>query len=309
MSVSHRNDFLWSGRQDFEDGAQARRLHDLMGEKGQRALLGFACDAGVIRNKGRAGAAHAPDQIRKALTNLSATGGPSALTDLGTIQIENDALEAGQTHMSIKLDKELRQYERIVVLGGGHETAFGSYSGLKLHYPDAHIGIINLDAHLDLRKPGDSGPSSGTPFYQMREAFPKKFDYLCLGAAEESNTSALFDRARQWSVGVISDKALLRDPRAADKVIRDMIARSDIIYLTIDLDVLPFYQMPGVSAPAARGVPLATIERLIGFVLEGCDAAGKKLPLADIVELNPVYDQDNMSAKTAALIARQLLLS
>ncbi|MDT9702772.1 arginase family protein, partial [Streptomyces sp. P17] len=82
---------------------------------------------------------------------------------------------------------------------------------------------------------------------------------------------------------IVSDHALLSDPMAADAEIAALIARNDLVYLTLDLDVLPHWQAPGVSAPAARGLPLAVVEHLIAQVRQ----AGPKLRLADVVELCP----------------------
>ena len=195
----------------------------------------------------------------------------------------------------------------VVVLGGGHETAFGSYQGLRQAFSDKKIGIINLDAHLDLRKLGEAGPSSGTPFNQIRDLAPEEFDYLCLGVAEEANSIALFDRARDWSVGIVSDQDLIKNPGAADVQIQAMAQRSDILYLTIDIDVLPHFQAPGVSAPAARGVPFETIEHLVDQCLAACQCHNASMPLADIVELSPPFDRDGVTAKTAAYLARKLL--
>lgn len=309
MSVSHDNTFKWLGRVDPEDGEAARRFYHLSGKNHDRAILGFSCDAGVARNKGRIGAASAPHIIRRALANLAVPVNGDGFTDLGDINVIDDALEAGQTHLAIMLDKNLRKFKRILVLGGGHETAFGSFSGLKLHYPERRIGILNLDAHLDLRAISAAGPSSGTPFYQMRELDPIHFDYLCLGVAHESNTQALFQRAKDWGVEIVDDRSLINDPASANKAITNLIARNDLVYLTIDLDVLPHYQMPGVSAPAARGVPLETIEKLIELCLETCAANGKEVPIVDIVEYSPPFDLDGVAAKTAAYLARKIMLS
>jgi len=309
MSVTHINKFQWIGRDDPEDGKLAKRLFHLAGKGNPRAVIGFASDVGVERNKGRIGAAQAPTAIRQAMVNLAAPPMATGFSDLGDVSVIGDALEAAQTQFSITLDKMLRHHDRMVVLGGGHETAFASYSGLKVHYPENRIGIINLDAHLDLRGIGEQGASSGTPFYQMRELDPDQFDYLCLGAALESNTSALFQRAASWDVKIVTDQELNRNPMAGDDQILEMIARNDVIYLTIDLDVLPHYQMPGVSAPATRGVPLATIERIIYLILKQTEAANKTLPLADIVEYCPRFDKDGMGAKTAAYLVRTILFS
>lgn len=309
MPVHHIAPVPWSGRNDPEDGEEAVRLHHLAGDSGTRALLGFACDAGVVRNKGRPGARQGPQAIRTALANLAAPPRAKPFADLGDIAVEGDDLETGQSALADKISDALKSYQRLVVLGGGHETAFGSYCGLAKAYPDKRIGIVNLDAHFDLRLVGPDGPSSGTPFSQIREYDPARFDYLCLGIADESNSQALVTRAKNWGVATVSDHALIADSSAADREIEAIIARNDLIYLTIDIDVLPHFQAPGVSAPAARGVPLATIEHIIGYLLAQCTASETLCPLADIVETCPAHDLQSVTSKTAAFMVRRLLFS
>ena len=136
-----------------------------MQKEATRAVIGFACDAGVTRNKGRPGAAQGPDALRIALTNLAAPENHRPFTDLGDIAVSDDDLEAGQEKLADHLSAALTVHDRIIVLGGGHETAFGSFSGIRKAHPNQKIGIINLDAHLDLRLIGENGPSSGTPLH------------------------------------------------------------------------------------------------------------------------------------------------
>ncbi|MEN7343642.1 MAG: formimidoylglutamase [Pseudomonadota bacterium] len=309
MSASFLPANQWTGRSDNEDGERARRLHQLVVDKANQALIGFACDAGVSRNQGRPGAALAPNSIRHAMANMAATSAMEPFVDLGDISVKEDALESGQQLLGDHIGRALANgMERIVVLGGGHETAYGSYLGLRTVYPDHCIGIINLDAHFDLRAPGERGPSSGTPFHQIRQHKPTLFDYLCLGVAEEANTVALFERAARWQTGTVSDHALIADPHIADGLIDRLASRCDIVYLTIDMDVLPHYQAPGVSAPAPRGVPLTIIEHLVNQTLVACRRHGTPMPVADIVEVSPPLDQDDVTAKTAALLCRRLLM-
>ncbi len=308
MSVTYQPAEPWTGRSDPEDGPGAVRLHHLQQADTTRGLIGFACDAGVARNKGRVGAKEAPHAIRQAMRNLAAPEAASGFTDLGTIAVEDDDLETGQSMLSNQIAGALDGLDRLVVLGGGHETAFGSYSGLKQKWPDKRIGIINLDAHLDLRAIGDAGPSSGTPFYQIHALDPDRFDYLCLGIAEEANTAALIARAAKFGVTAIHDHELARDTARAEQEIDAVFARNDLVYLTIDMDVLPHAVAPGVSAPAARGVSLATIEALVDHVLIHARTRPGALPLADIVEVCPRFDQDGVTARVAANLARKLLL-
>ena len=83
--------------------------------------------------------------------------------------------------------------------------------------------------------------------------------------------------------------------------IEHLIARYDRLYLTIDLDVLPACEMPAVSAPAALGVPLATLLRIV----EPLCRSGK-LQAVDLVEFNPQYDIDSQGARAAARLAWQI---
>ena len=309
MPAAHIPPKPWTGRDDPEDGPDAKRMHHFAGDKGARALLGFACEAGVKRNKGRVGAKQGPAALRAALGGLSAPRDAEAFADLGDVSVEGDDLEDGQALLGQYVSDALAAHDRVIVLGGGHETAYGGYLGLAHRYPDEKIGVINLDAHLDLRTIGEAGPSSGTPFSQIRACAPDRFDYLCIGAAEEANTIALFDRAAEWGARVVMDKALLNNPHAADVEIAAMAQRCDIMYLTIDIDLMPHYQAPGVSAPAARGVPFFIVEHLVKTAIAVCREKKRPLPLADIVELSPPFDRDNMTAKSAALLIRRLLSS
>ena len=92
----------WSGRIDAADGERGRRWHQVVrpvatADRPGVVLLGFASDAGVIRNHGRPGAADGPRTLRRALANLAWHGGDDArLYDAGNVTCEGDQLEDAQ---------------------------------------------------------------------------------------------------------------------------------------------------------------------------------------------------------------------
>ncbi|VFS64352.1 Formimidoylglutamase [Raoultella planticola] len=154
-------------------------------------------------------------------------------------------------------------------------------------FPGEKVGIINLDAHLDLRIADQA--SSGTPFRQLAlecDAQQRGFHYTCIGASRAANTLALWDEAARRQVRVIEDLEVLDafELRVAPEIARH-IALYDRLYLTIDLDVLPAREMPAVSAPAALGITLATLLRIV----EPLCRSGK-LQAVDLVEFNPRFD-------------------
>lgn len=298
---------LWQGRDDRAESPNALRLFQTITQsptfspemyREQIALLGFACDEGVKRNQGRTGAAGAPDALRKALANLASHAGHQRLVDLGNIVAQAPDLEGAQQALRTAVQRCLQAEMRTFVLGGGHETAFAHGAGVLDAFPQAKVGIVNLDAHLDLRYAEQ--PTSGTPFRQLAhlcEQQQREFHYACVGVSRAANTQALWDEAQRLGVTVVED--LHCDTAQAQ--LAQFIANLDVIYLTIDLDVLPVWEMPDVSAPAALGVPLATLLRLI----EPLCRSGK-LQAVDMVEFNPRFDDDGRAARVAARLGWQI---
>lgn len=303
----------WTGRDDSAESPAAKRLFQTVtvtrdfapdAHPGKIALLGFACDEGVKRNLGRAGAQQGPDALRKALANMASHQGHERLVDVGNVHAEPDRLEAAQQALHDAVLACQRAQMKTLVLGGGHETAWGHGSGVLDAFPDENIAIVNLDAHLDLRQAAVA--TSGTPFRQLAlhcESQGRRFNYTCYGASRAANTQALWQEGHDRKVTVFEDLTLL-DPLTSlwQADVQRVIAEHDRIYLTIDLDVLPAWEMPAVSAPAALGVPLAILLRI---VMPLCQSG--KLQAVDLVEFNPHYDRDGQGARTAARLAWQIV--
>lgn len=300
----------WTGRFDG-DGDEHRRWWQAVAPHETSAseaasrpavVLGFCSDAGVLRNQGRVGAAAAPAAIRSAL-------GPLAfhldrdVFDAGDVVVEDDSLEAGQERAGRAISGLLDGGNLTVVLGGGHETAFASYLGVagSAAVRGKRLGVLNLDAHFDLRD--EPTPSSGTPFLQMAHAEAaagRELHYAVVGISEPNNTRTLFNTARRLGVKYLLDEQCT--PEAVEVFVADFLAGVDVLYLTIDLDVMPASVAPGVSAPAAYGVPLPVISAICRQVA----ASGKLLHL-DVAELNPEFDIDSRTAKVAARLINTLL--
>lgn len=300
--------FSWTGRSDSSERGDTTRIHQIArtlasGSADTDAgavILGFCCDEGVRRNHGRTGARQAPDQVRRALAGLPAHQ-LKQLVDAGDIHCVEEQLELAQQQLGLRISELLNAGSTLAVVGGGHEIAYGSYLGLDQHLREKNSSgktlILNLDAHFDLRtsRPG----SSGTPFDQIFEhaqQHGRDIHYCCLGVSILSNTPGLFARAEELGVAYMEDTQML-ESRLEDvsRFVATQLAGVNHVYMTIDMDVLPAWQAPGVSAPAPYGVSLNVVEA----ILEQVKASGK-LRLLDIAETNPEFDRDNLTAKTAA---------
>jgi formiminoglutamase len=295
---------VWTGRVDTADGPNALRWHQMVKPLSADSppgivLVGFACDEGVRRNGGRIGAKDGPLAIRGALANL-AWHQERPVYDAGDVHCDTGDMEGAQARLAEVVASAIGAGHRPLVLGGGHETAWGTFQGIVAAHPNADVGIINIDAHLDLR--ADEPGNSGTPFYQMAKWCAKaglKFRYLCLGVSAASNTEALFERAADCGALEMLDIDLFPwRLEGAFGEIGDFVQTVDLLHLSIDLDVLPATTMPAVSSPAAHGVSLEAVESLIACVL-----LSRKAAAIDLVELNPKFDIDGRGAKVAGRLA------
>ncbi|MFP3455405.1 formimidoylglutamase [Psychrobacter sp. SIMBA_152] len=339
-SISHTPADMtqWTGRAEPFETARARYWYQLAQpyEKQHIGLVGFACDQGVRRNQGRVGARAAPPLIRRAFATLSVIASlqtryddqlATLLGDAGDIHCDDNdgfaesTLEQAQLKYADEVCTIIKQGGLPIGLGGGHAIAYGSFLGLWQALEKANdttistntaptIGIINFDAHLDIRQ--SDVATSGTPFRQIAEhldAHGQPFHYCCIGVSRFSNTAALFDRAKQLGVQVISDEDCNYQPwdKLAEQI-KSFVDQVDIVYLTIDMDCLPSNVVPGVSAPAAFGIELGFVERMVKTIM-----ASGKVKMADIAEINPTFDIDSRSCKVAArllaTIVEQHLLS
>ena len=311
---------IWSGRSDREEGTGGLRWHEIIqildtgkinlpptgNDRRGIALLGFNCDEGVRRNKGRPGATGGPDAIRRVLAGLPVHfKDTTILFDGGNVSCINGDLETASDELSQIVADAIKGGYFPIVMGGGHEMAWGTFRGIMdSGKAEGKVGIINLDAHFDLRKPSEEGASSGTPFYQIAEwhrAHGLSFKYFVAGIQQMSNTRALFTRARKLGTTYVTREEIENDPGSVRDALNSFIDDVDQIYLTICLDVFNSAFAPGVSAPNPLGIRPGEALRII----DTAKACGKIIA-ADIAEMNPRFDIDQRTARLAAALIFEL---
>lgn len=306
---------LWQGRPDVPPGScfyQIIKLLDLnqaitKPDKPSFALIGFRCDEGIRRNLGRTGAAEGPLAIREILAKLPVQKKDFYCYDAGDIVCEDNDLETAQTELGNAIHTLLKNGITPIVLGGGHELAWGHFQGIAKQYPKENLGIVNFDAHFDMRPLlANNKGSSGTPFLQIAEAHNsnnRRFDYNCFGIQNTGNIGELFKTARNNNAQVIyADDIHLGETQKAHNFVHHVVYYNQIIYLSLCLDVFASAYAPGVSAPQALGL---TPWQVIPYVRKL--AASGKVVSYDLAELSPKYDIDQRSAKLAANLIFEII--
>ena len=307
----------WQGRVDSETDYDAFRWHqwvkplDLNGEPEPFAgamgfaFIGFCSEQGVRRNKGRVGTALAPDFVRKQMCNLPCTFHESVkLFDAGNILCQEISMEEGQAILAEAVERILGLGLFPIILGGGHETTYGHYRGQLAHRekfeekPD--IGIINFDAHFDLR-PYDGGSSSGSMFRQIADICGErgmKYGYLPLGIQKHSNTVSLFKKAEELGVNYVLAREIQNGAiTTVLEKIDTFLYGHEKAYITICTDVFSSAFAPGVSATQSIGLDPEVVLPVIKHIIRSSKVIG-----FDICEISPRFDQDDTTASLGAVI-------
>ncbi|KTC65649.1 formimidoylglutamase (plasmid) [Legionella adelaidensis] len=305
------NPTLWQGRADSlpdERFFQKVQCLDLRNNKLEASeekktiIIGFASDVGIKRNLGRVGAEQGPNSIKENLAKLAAHTQTNFI-DLGNILCPNDDLEEAQVQLAEIINHCHQLGHKTIALGGGHEIAYGHFLGLIKKYPQ--LGIINIDAHFDLR-PVKKNSTSGTPFWQMQQYCSENnlsFDYCCLGIQPAANTKSLFTTADKYNVRYLTAEQMQKDTLTSQlEFLTDFMRTKDAIYLTICLDAFSECFAPGVSAPQALGLDPWQVYNLLKYIQQ----TGKVVSL-DIAELSPPLDEHGKTARLAAVMLSNLL--
>ncbi|WP_106532264.1 formimidoylglutamase [Planomicrobium soli] len=299
---------FWHGRVDSETDRDSFRFHQTIEfmdttevPGGAFSLIGFECDEGVQRNGGQAGAADAPNEIRRQLADLPYHLGDRQTFDVGSVMCKNNDLEKAQRELGDHVNLLFASGSFPIILGGGHETAYGHYLGLRRFAgPDAKIGIINIDAHFDLRQA--DRPNSETMFRQILEQ-DSQSGYLVLGIQPLGNTKTLFNQAEKLGASYVLAEALtLLELQNTQKLIDAFCEDYDHVMVTLCMDSITSLYAPGVLSPSPFGLDPAVVRRLLWHIV-----SNEKVRSFDLSEVVPNLDDNGKTAKLAAYLVAEVM--
>ena len=290
---------LWHGRFDSNEDIDLRiwqivKPFDDVSKEYGICFVGYDTDDGIKRNQGRIGAEKGSNAIRKAIQSFPIV---ENLKIYDYQNLKNKVLEEAQKEYSLKISNVIKKGIFPIGLGGGHDIAFASYSGIRKAYPDKKIGIVNFDTHLDMR-PYDSGATSGTSFKQILDG-DKNIKYSIVGFKKQGNTKRLIDTAKNYNVLILDEED---DEKFINDELKKYLADADILYVTFCMDVFDASYAPGVSAPTIMGLDPKKGKRILRKIMD----TGKVVCI-DFAEVNPEYDIDSRTAKLAGSLIYDIM--
>ena len=206
-----------------------------------------------------------------------------------------------------------------LVLGGDHSIAMGSVAGVSRFYARnrERIGLIWVDAHSDMNTPetSPSGNVHGMPLAVLTGHGPRVLRSLADTdpAVRPENVSMIGVRqidpaerevvissgVRVFTMSELDERGLAT---CVDEAIERACAGTAGFHLSYDLDSLDPMVAPGVGTPVDGGLTF----REGHLICEKAAQSGRLVSL-EVVELNPVLDARNRTARMAVgLVASAL---
>lgn len=287
-------------------------------------IIGMPMDLG----QGRRGVDMGPSAIRYASAQVLLESLGYDVEDLGdlpvpspeSVKIENPKLKY-LTEIRDVCEKLAETVSSVVsrgrfplVFGGDHSMAIGTVAGVAKHY--SNMGVIWYDAHGDLNT-GETSPSGnihgmslavslgvGHPDLVNIAGFCPKVrpeNTVIIGARELDQGEK--DLIRQLGIKVFTMHEIdrLGMARVMDEAISIVSKDTDGVHLSLDLDGLDPKDAPGVGTPVPGGLTY----RESHLAMEMLEEAGI-ITSAEFVEVNPILDRENHTAKVAVALMGSL---
>ena len=241
------------------------------------SVLKIPFDACIVE-KARRGAAKGPDAIEAELKS----------SEIKFLEIkELDDFEAMHKEDESLADKEYKSKRFVLGLGGDHSVSYGLMRSFSKRFKNS--GLIYFDAHLDCED--DFLPPTHEDI--VRAAVNEKFfapeNVLMIGTRKSYPKERVFIEEKGIKLGKIED-------------IKDFIKNKDSIYISIDIDVFDPKYAPGTGYPEKDGYTPNELLPLIKELIRSGKVKG-----ADIVEVSPPKDVNNLTSKLAARLLLEFL--
>ena len=226
--------------------------------------------------------------------------------DIGDIKMHHTSVVESHTNIESALtDLYTRNPDFLPILVGGHHgVAAPSVRGFKMGH-GWKVGLIDFDAHNDLRDPTYEGPSGSTPFRQLiDQGYIDGCNAVQIGLHGFLSSSVLKAYADSKGLRMVSAREVRQ--RGIVKVVEEALAQAsdgtDAIYISFDMDAIEAALAPGTVGYTPGGLNL-------GDVFEALYLLGQhpKVRGMDIVEMDPLRDLKGMTPRVGNMIMMSLL--
>ena len=217
-------------------------------------------------------------------------------------------------HVAELVERMVREDRFPLVLGGDHSVALGTLWGLAaVHGPG---GVLWIDAHGDLNTPqttpsgnvhgmvlaaalGIAGPEFASERYPLPAADPKRTALLGVRSLDSGERALLQEHG--LAVYTMSDLDEVGVGVAVREAL-DHVRGGPFVHLSFDADAVDPKDAPGVGTPVRGGLGYREAHLAMELISES-----GLLSSIDVVEVNPILDHENETARLAVELVASAL--
>ncbi len=177
-----------------------------------------------------------------------------------------------------------------IFLGGEHSISVPVVSSVRERYSD--LTVLILDAHLDFRDSYEGLKHSHATVSRRISEIAGLENVIVGGVRSFSSGSADIEKPTYYS-----SKQIKTSTEFLDLIDEDV---DHPVYLSIDMDVIDPSSAPGVGNPEPFGLAPTEIKKIISNI-------STSLVGMDIVEVNPKYDESDITSNLAARLVYELI--
>lgn len=198
-------------------------------------------------------------------------------------------------------DSLLAQNKKVALLGGDHSTPLGLMRALAKQH--GSFGILQIDAHMDLRKAYEGFTHShASIMYNALDTIPAVTRLVQVGLRDMCEEEIACAKAHNGRVRYFTDRALQKAAftgKTWAATCAEIIAYlPGKVYFSFDIDGLESWLCPGTGTPVAGGLGY---EQTM-YLLDQVRLSGREIIAVDLVEVNPGTEGDQWNGNVGARI-------
>lgn len=228
------------------------------------------------------------------------------VVDFGDAYCPHADIPTSHANIGARVSEVARRGIVPVVLGGDHSITWPAATAVAAHHGYGRVGMIHFDAHADTADTIEGNLAShGTPMRRLVEsgAIPGP-NLVQVGLRGYWPPREVFDwmgsRGMRWH---LMDEVHRRGLEAVvNTALSEVREHADLLYVSIDIDVLDPAFAPGTGTPEPGGLSTAELLRAVRSIVLSSEVVG-----LDVVEVAPAYDHADLTVNAAHRVVFEAL--
>ena len=220
------------------------------------------------------------------------------VVDFGDAHCPHGQTDVSFANIRARVNEVSRRGIVPIILGGDHSITWPAATAVADHYGFGKVGIVHFDAHADTADIIDGNLAShGTPMRRLIESgavLGRNFIQVGLRGywPGQDVFEWMHEQGMRWHL--MNDIWERGFAAVLDDAVNQALEGADVLYVSVDIDVLDPAFAPGTGTPEPGGMNPADLLRAVRKL-----AMSANMVAMDVVEVSPPYDVSDVTVNNA----------